>query len=61
MTNIIRVEIDLDDVESLDGMGSLERGVYGMDNDGVFYMYYGVKSYIVSFSPIIEKKEVSLK
>ena len=54
MTNIIRVAVDLDEVESLEEHGSLERGVYSIDNDGVFHMYHSMKNYIVNFSPLCE-------
>jgi tartrate dehydratase beta subunit/fumarate hydratase class I family protein len=51
MTNKITVVVDLDDDLELTEHGSLERGVYGIDRDGVFHMYYSVKTYLVSFSP----------
>lgn len=49
---IINTDIDLDDDdtnETLSEMGSVERGVYGIDKDGVYHMYYGSKSYFVEF------------
>ncbi len=51
MTDKIRVVVDLDDEEMLEEHGSLERGVYGMDRDGVYHMYYSVRTYLVRFSP----------
>ena len=54
MTDKIRVVVDLDDDLELTEHGSLERGVYGMDRDGVYHMYHGSKTYLVSFSPKIE-------
>ena len=55
--NKITVVVDLDDTEMLEEHGSLERGVYGVDRDGVYHMcYYNeffgtVKTYLVGFSP----------
>lgn len=54
MTSKITVVVDLDDTEMLEEHGSLERGVYGVDRDGVYHMYYSSKTYLVSFSPQIE-------
>ena len=54
MTSKITVVVDLDDTEMLEEHGSLERGVYGIDRDGVYHMYYSSKTYLVSFSPQIE-------
>ena len=51
MTYKIQVVVDLDDDYALSELGSLDRGVYGIDRDGVYHMYYGNKSYLVTFSP----------
>ena len=51
MTSKITVVVDLDDTEMLEEHGSLERGVYGVDSNGVYHMYYSSKTYFVSFSP----------
>ena len=51
MTDKITVVVDIDDTESLTEHGSLEHGVYGIDCDGVYHMWYGSKNYLVSFSP----------
>jgi len=51
MTSKITVVVDLDDTEILEEHGSLERGVYGVDRDGVYHMYYSSKTYLVTFSP----------
>ena len=51
MTSKITVVVDLDDTEMLEERGSLKRGVYGVDRDGVYHMYYSSKTYLVSFSP----------
>lgn len=51
MTSKITVVVDLDDTEMLEEHGSLERGVYGVDRDGVYHMYYSSKTYLVGFSP----------
>jgi hypothetical protein len=44
-SNIIKV-----DTEMLDRMGSVDSGVYGVDEDGVYHMWYGSKSYFVEFT-----------
>ena len=54
MTSKITVVVDLDDTEMLEERSSLKRGVYGVDRDGVYHMYYSSKTYLVSFSPQIE-------
>jgi len=54
MTNKITVVVDIDDTESLTEHGSLDGGVYGMDRDGVYHMWYGSRSYLVRFSPPCE-------
>ena len=46
----VRVTIDLDDDESLSEMGSLERGVYGVDKEGVYHMWYGSRTSLVEFT-----------
>ena len=51
MTSKITVVVDLDDTEMLEERSSLKRGVYGVDRDGVYHMYYSSKTYLVSFSP----------
>ena len=51
MTDKITVVVDLDDDLALTGHGSLDGGVYGIDCDGVYHMWYGSKSYLVTFSP----------
>ena len=51
MTSKITVVVDLDNTEMLEEHGSLERGVYGVDSNGVDHSWYGIKSYLVSFSP----------
>ena len=40
MTVLINVTVDLDDTEALEEHGSLENGVYGVDEDGVYHMYH---------------------
>jgi len=53
----IRATIDLDaNSDMLDDMGSPERGVYGVDKDGVYHMYYGSQSYMVEFKDVEEIK-----
>ena len=51
MTFKIQVVVDLDDDLELTEHGSLDQGVYGIDRGGVYHMYYGSKSYLVTFSP----------
>ena len=51
MTNKITVVVDIDNDEELTEHGSLEHGVYGIDCDGVYHMWYGSKNYLVSFFP----------
>ena len=51
----IRVTVDLDDkdcTEARDNMGSVESGVYGIDNDGLYHMYYGNKAYLCEFKDV---------
>ena len=58
MVNKIRVTINLDqDVDILDEMGSPEHGVYGIDEDGVYHMYYGSKSYLCVFTDRVQLNE----
>ena len=45
----IRVTVDLDDKEELCEQGSLEHGVYGVDKDGVYHLYYGSRTDLVKF------------
>ena len=49
MTVLIDVTVDLDDTEALEEHGSLENGVYGIDEDGVYHMYHHSKTYLVEF------------
>ena len=49
MTDLLGVTVDLDNTEALEEHGSLERGVYGIDEDGVYHMYYHSKTYLVEF------------
>mgnify|MGYP003681140925 CR=1 FL=1 len=56
MTFKIQVVVDLDDDLELTEHGSLDQGVSGRvrvasRNGGVYHMYYGSKSYLVTFSP----------
>ena len=51
MTFKIQVVVDLDDDYALSEHGDDILGVYGIDRDGVYHMYYGSKSYLVTFSP----------
>jgi hypothetical protein len=51
MSNKIQVVVDLDDDYALHEHGGIDKGEYGMDRDGVYHMYYGSKSYLVTFSP----------
>ena len=49
----IRVTIDTDVVEdNVSDMGSLEHGVYGCDNEGVYHMFYGSRNEIVEFQDV---------
>ena len=51
MTNKIRVTINLDqDDDVMTELGSTAHGVYGIDEDGVYHMYFGNKSYLCIFS-----------
>ena len=49
MTVLIDVTVNLDDTEALEEHGSLENGVYGIDEDGVYHMYHHSKTYLVEF------------
>ena len=51
MTSKITVVVDLDEEIHLNPYDSYPSGVYGMDRDGVYHMYHGNKSYLVTFSP----------
>jgi len=51
MTFKIQVVVDLDDDYALSEHGDVILGVYGIDRGGVYHMYYGSKSYLVTFSP----------
>ena len=54
---IIRATINLDDDEQndrLSNMGSVEHGVYGIDKDGVYHMYYGSPTYLCKFTEVEE-------
>ena len=49
----IRVTIDTDESDKyLSEMGSLERGVYGCDNEGVYHMWYGSRSDLCTFHDV---------
>lgn len=49
----IRVTIDTDVVDdNVSDMGSLERGVYGCDNEGLYHLYYGNRSDLVTFEDV---------
>ena len=52
MTVLIDVTVDLDDTEALEEHGSLENGVYGIDEDGVYHMYHHNKTYLVKWDRI---------
>ena len=54
MSNKIQVVVDLDEEIQLNPYDSYPSGVYGIDRDGVYHMYHGNKSYLVTFSPKIE-------
>jgi hypothetical protein len=47
----IRVTIDLDKVD-LDEYGSMENGVFGCDEDGVYHMFLHNRSYMVVFEDV---------
>jgi len=50
----IRVTIDLDaDHDVLDNLGSRENGVYGVDKDGVYHMYYHSRSELCEFKDVV--------
>ena len=49
----IRATIDLDIADDNMGEhGSLERGVYGCDEEGAYYMWYGSRTNLVSFEDV---------
>jgi len=53
----IRATIDLDQVD-LDEYGSMEHGVFGCDEEGVYHMYYHNRSDLVKFEDVevLDKK-----
>ncbi len=54
----IRATIDLDaNRDKLDDMGSPSGGVYGVDLDGVYHMFYSSQSYLVEFKDVEEIKD----
>ena len=50
MTDLLEVTVDLDNTKALEEHGSLDNGVYGIDKDGVYHMWYGSKNYLVEFT-----------
>jgi len=51
----IRVTIDLEDTDSLltrDELGSREYGVFGIDEGGVYHMFYHSRSELCTFTDI---------
>ena len=47
----IRATIDLDKVD-LDDYGSMENGVFGCDEEGVYHMFYHNRSDMVVFEDV---------
>lgn len=51
----IRATIDLDnddEYETRQELGSVEHGVFGVDKDGVYHMYYSSRSDLVEFKDV---------
>ena len=46
----ITVVVDLYDTKLLDKHGSPERGLYGVNHEGVYHNWYGCLTYLVKFS-----------
>ena len=56
----IRCTIDIDETDNnVADMGSLETGVYGCDKDGLYHMWYGTRTNLITFNDIeiIEGRE----
>ena len=51
MTYKIQVVVDLDEEIQLNPYDNYPSGVYGIDRGGVYHMYHGSKTYLVTFSP----------
>jgi len=50
----IRVTIDLDaHFDALDDLGSRDNGVFGVDKDGVYHMYYHNRSDLCEFKDVV--------
>jgi len=50
----LRVTIDLEqDRDVCDDLGSRENGVFGIDKDGVYHMYYHSRSELCSFKDVV--------
>jgi len=52
----IRVTVDLDDEDSdyrRSELGSVANGVYGVDKEGVYHLYYGSHSYLCEFKDVV--------
>ncbi len=41
----------------MDELGSVANGVYGIDEEGVYHMWYGSRSYLCSFKDKVDVKE----
>lgn len=51
----IRCTIDLDKID-LDDYGSLDNGVFGIDKEGLYRLYYHNRSNLVEFEDVEEIK-----
>lgn len=47
----LRVTVDIDKID-LGEYGSLERGVFGCDRDGLYHLFYGNRSNLLEFENV---------
>jgi len=47
----LRVTIDTDDIDFRE-YNSLGNGVFGIDKDGVYHAWYGMRTYLIAFKQI---------